>query len=66
MTVYDFEAISGWKHLADDVKQFGEDHEYTTLTPPLTDGDPDDAFSSVRWSSRSDEDRGFFRTDSMC
>lgn len=47
MTYYDFDAISGWKHLADDVARFGADHPFTTLSPPLSDDDPDDAFSSV-------------------
>mgnify|MGYP002630762365 CR=1 FL=1 len=47
MTYYDFDAISGWKHLADDVKLIGETHPFTSLSPPLHDKDPDDAFSSV-------------------
>jgi len=47
MTYYDFDAISGFKHLSDDVARYGADHPYTTLSPPLRDEDPDDAFSSV-------------------
>mmetsp|Transcript_50747 Transcript_50747/g.149611 ORF Transcript_50747/g.149611 Transcript_50747/m.149611 type:complete len:282 (+) Transcript_50747:566-1411(+) len=47
MTYYDFDAISGLKHLADDVALIGADHPFTSLAPPLTDEDPDDAFSSV-------------------
>ena len=47
MTYYDFDAISGYKHLQDDVAHFGPTHEFTTLSPPLADDDPDDAFSSV-------------------
>ena len=44
---YDFSAISGVKHLADDVAHFGASHPLTHMVPQLRDVDPDDAFSSV-------------------
>lgn len=40
-------ATAGWKTLTDAVAGFGEDSEYTKLVRAPTDGDPDDAFSSV-------------------
>lgn len=44
---YDFGAISGVKHLADDVALYGASHPLTHMVPQLRDVDPDDAFSSV-------------------
>ncbi|KAI9796629.1 MAG: hypothetical protein M1833_006069 [Piccolia ochrophora] len=43
----DFSAIIGWKALADSIKLFGEDHEFTKLVIDLKGKDPDDAFSSI-------------------
>ena len=44
---YDFSAISGVKHLADDVAHFGASNPLTHMVPQLRDVDPDDAFSSI-------------------
>jgi len=44
---YDFSAISGAKHLADDVALYGAANPLTHMVPQLRDVDPDDAFSSV-------------------
>lgn len=44
---YDFSAISGTKHLADDIALFGADNPLTHMVPQLRDVDPDDAFSRV-------------------
>ena len=44
---YDFSAISGAKHLADDVALYGATNPLTHMVPQLRDVDPDDAFSSV-------------------
>lgn len=43
--VFDFDAIGGWKRLVEDVDLMPE--KFTRLVPILSDGDPDDAFSSV-------------------
>lgn len=42
---FDFDALSGWKHLTDDVKLLPDD--FTRLVPVLDGVDPDDAFSGV-------------------
>ena len=42
-----FHAIIGWKALADSIKFFGEEHEFTQMVVDLGGKDPDDAFSSV-------------------
>lgn len=42
-----FSAIIGWDGLADSVKEFGEDNEFTKLVIDLKGKDPDDAFSKV-------------------
>jgi leukotriene-A4 hydrolase len=43
----DFDAISRWRALEDDVKRFGKDNPLTVLQPILKDVDPDDCFSTV-------------------
>jgi len=49
-----FQASSGFLGLAEAVKLFGEDHNYTRLVPDLSDGaDPDDAFSRVPYEKGS-------------
>jgi leukotriene-A4 hydrolase len=40
-------AAGGWKGLNDQVNGFGSEHEFTRLVRGPSDGDPDDAFSSV-------------------
>lgn len=40
--------------MAEAVKHFGTDHNYTRLIPDLSDGaDPDDAFSSIPYEKGS-------------
>lgn len=42
-----FAALLGAQALADSIDHFGETHPYTSLSPTLSNVDPDDAFSSV-------------------
>lgn len=47
---FHLKSMLGWDSLKDSVAQFGENHEFTSLVPPIEDIDPDDSFSSVPYA----------------